>query len=55
MLCLLVARLWQGILKMKDPSKESFEKKKKLIYAVRYSGYAFLIIALILILITESE
>lgn len=55
MLCILVSRLLQGILKMKDPSKALYEKKKKTINAIRYSGYALLIIALILILITEAN
>ena len=55
MLCILIARVWRAILLTKDPSKELYEKKKKIINAIRYSGYALLIIGLILVILTEAE
>ena len=54
-LCILIARIWRAILLMKDSSKGLYEKKKNIINAIRYSGYALLIIGLILVILTEAE
>ena len=54
-LCILIARIWRAILIMKDSSKGLYENKKKIINAIRYSGYALLFIGLILVIITEAE
>lgn len=55
MLCVIGARLWRGMLLMKDHTGALYERKKRQIYIVRFSGLGLLIVALILLAVPSSE